>query len=161
MQTQSKDYKTVSQHDTFNVRFVTAMACVTMCLIMVASAIAADPEVFKARLSPLGVTNATVNTTTGVGSVTATLNGSQLTIDGSFEGLTGLATSANIRRGPKGIPGPVIFDISIAKATSGKINATLALSAEQIADLRAGRLYLQIHSERAPEGSIRGWMLGK
>jgi len=26
-------------------------------------------------------------------------------------------------------------------------------------DLKAGRIYLQIHSERAPDGSIRGWLL--
>jgi hypothetical protein len=135
--------------------FASLMIGVALCV----SASAADSTVFKVRLSPLGVTNATVNTTTGLGNATATLNGSQLTIDGAFEGLTGNATSANVRRGAKGIPGPVVFDIAIAKTPSGKINATLTLTPEQIADLRAGRLYLQIHSEKAPEGSIRGWML--
>lgn len=116
-------------------------------------------DAYKARLSPLGVTNATVNTTTGVGSVTATMNGTKLTIEASFEGLTGAATAANLRRGPKGIPGPVLFDLPFPKASSGKISAAVDLSPEQIEDLRAGRLYLQIHSERAPEGSIRGWLL--
>jgi hypothetical protein len=116
-------------------------------------------ESYKARLSPLGVTNATVNTTTGVGSVTATLNGAKLTIDASFEGLTGTATAANLRRGPKGIPGPVVFDLEFPKTSSGKISAAVDLSQAQIEDLRAGRLYLQIHSERAPDGSIRGWLL--
>jgi hypothetical protein len=125
------------------------------------AAVSANPQVFKARLAPLGVTMATVNTTTGVGSVTATLEGSKLTIDVSFEGLTGVATSANIRRGAKGIPGPVVMELQAPKASSGKINATLDLNAEQLADLKAGRLYLQIHSERAPDGSIRGWLLEK
>ena len=120
---------------------------------------AAVPEEFKARLSPLGVTMATVNTITGVGAVTAKLDGARLTIDATFEGLNGAATAANIRRGAKGIPGPVMFDLEFPKASSGKINATLVLSAEQIADLRAGRLYVQVHSERAPDGSIRGWLL--
>ncbi len=116
-------------------------------------------ESYKARLSPLGVTNATVNTTTGVGAVTATLAGTKLTIDASFEKLTGNATAANIRRGPRGIPGPVVFELEFPKASSGKISATLDLKPEQVEDLRAGRLYLQIHSERAPDGSIRGWLL--
>jgi len=122
--------------------------------------IAADaPAIFKARLSPLGVTAATVNTITGGGSVTATLSGTRLVIDAAYEGLTGVATSANIRRGPKGIPGPVVFDLSVPAASSGKITATFDLTPEQLTDLRAGRLYLQIHSERAPDGSIRGWIL--
>jgi len=116
-------------------------------------------EIYKARLSPLGVTNATVSTTTGVGTVTATLKGSALTIEATFEGLTGAATAANLRRGPKGIPGPVVSAIEFPKTSSGKLSATLTLTPEQIDDLRAGRLYLQIHSESAPEGSIRGWLL--
>ena len=131
-----------------------------VCLFAVgASPVAQRPETFKARLSPLGVTNATVDTTTGLGTVAATLSGTRLTIDATFEGLTGAATSANLRRGPKGIPGPVLFDLQVPKASSGKISASLELKPEQMEDLRAGRLYLQIHSERAPDGSIRGWLL--
>jgi hypothetical protein len=82
-----------------------------------------------------------------------------LTIEATFEGLTGAATAANVRRGPKGIPGPVVFELEVPKASSGKVSATLDLTPEQLADLREARLYLQIHSERAPDGSIRGWLL--
>ena len=113
----------------------------------------------EARLSPLGVTNATVATTTGVGRATATLMGKRLTVEATFEGLTGAATAANIRRGPKGIPGPVVFELDVTKASSGTIKGALDLSRDQLRDLREGRLYLQVHSERAPEGSIRGWLL--
>jgi hypothetical protein len=116
-------------------------------------------ESYRARLSPLGVTNATVETTTGSGSVTATVSGNRLTIAATFEGLTGAATAANLRRGPKGIPGPVVFEITVPKTESGKINAAFDLTPEQLQDLREARMYLQIHSERAPEGSIRGWLL--
>ena len=133
------------------------------CVLVLATSLSARadtaPEVFKARLSPLGVTNATVNIITGVGAVTATLKGTQLSLDVTFEGLTGAATVANVRRGAKGIPGPVIFDLTVPKAARGKFTATLDLNVDQVADLRAGRLYLQIHSERAPDGSIRGWLL--
>ena len=123
------------------------------------SAAAQRPDVYKARLSPLGVTNATVNTTTGGGSVTATLTGTTLAIDATFERLTGNATAANLRRGAKGIPGPVVAELEFPKASSGRITASVTLTAEQVADLKADRLYLQIHSERAPDGSIRGWLL--
>jgi CHRD domain len=119
----------------------------------------AKAEIYHARLSPLGVTNATVETTTGIGKATATLSGNRLTIDGTFEGLTGAATAANVRRGPMGIPGPVVFDISVPKSSSGAINASIELTTDQLKDLREARMYLQIHSERAPDGSIRGWLL--
>jgi hypothetical protein len=114
---------------------------------------------YKARLSPLPVTGATVNTITGSGSVTAALQGAKLTIDGTFEGLSGAATSANLRRGPKAIAGPAVFDLEVTKASSGTVKGSVDLSADQVEDLKAGRLYVQIHSERAPDGSIRGWLL--
>ena len=130
-------------------------------LVLSVSGIAAQsrPEAYRVRLSPLGVTGQTVNTTTGVGKLTATLAGARLTIEGTFEGLTGNATAANLRRGPKGIPGPVVFEIEVPKAPRGSIATSVELTAAQVEDLRAGRLYLQIHSERAPDGSIRGWLL--
>jgi hypothetical protein len=116
-------------------------------------------EVYHARLSPLGVTNATVDTTTGAGKATATLTGNRLTIEVMFEGLTGAATLANVRLGAKGIPGPVVFELKVPNASSGAINAAFELTPDQLQDLREARMYLQIHSERAPEGSIRGWLL--
>lgn len=128
---------------------------------MSASVISADQkaEVYRARLSPLGVTNATVDTTTGVGNATATLSGNRLRIEATFAGLTGIAIAANIRRGPKGIPGPVVFELQAPRASSGDIDASFELTPDQLRDLREARLYLQIHSERAPDGSIRGWLL--
>ncbi len=132
-----------------------------MAVSLVAGSIVAAQgrDAYKTRLSPLGVTGATVNTTTGVGSITATLEGTRLTIEGTFEGLTGNATEANVRRGPKGIPGPSIANLEVTKASSGRVNGTVTLTPDQVADLLAGRLYVQVHSERALEGSIRGWLL--
>jgi hypothetical protein len=118
-----------------------------------------NAETYHVRLSPLGVTNATVDTTTGSGSATATFSGNRLTIEATFEGLTGAATAANVRRGPKGIAGPVVFELKVPHASSGTINATFELTSDQLKDLREARMYLQIHSERAPDGSIRGWLL--
>ena len=140
--------------------FLLSSFCLLLGVVLNAASVAqARSEIYKARLSPLGVTNATVTTTTGVGAVTATLTGNRLAIDATFEGLTGAATAANLRRGAKGIPGPVIAGLEFPKSSSGKLSQTIYLTPEQVADLRAGRLYLQIHSERAPEGSIRGWLL--
>jgi hypothetical protein len=149
--------------------FLRARGCTRLCaLVFLATALFAivpitladsKLEIYHARLSPLGVTNATVDTTTGAGKATATLSANRLTIEATFEGLAGAATAANIRRGPKGIPGRVVFELQAPNASSGTLNATFELTLDQLKDLREARMYLQIHSGRAPDGSIRGWLL--
>ena len=118
-------------------------------------------EIFKARLSPVPIDLSMMARIAGSGSLAAALSGKQLTIEGTFEGLRSPATSAQIHRGPKGIPGPAIpgLDLSVTKAEKGAISGSLMLTPDQIADLKSGRLYVQIQSERAPEGNLWGWML--
>lgn len=134
-------------------------------LFSFASALAAQngqgEELFKARLSPVPINISMMSTIAGSGSLTATLKGKQLTIQGSFEGLRSPATTVQVRRGPKGIRGPAIagLDLTVTKAVKGTIGGTLELTPEQIADLRSGRLYVQIQSERAPDGNLWGWLL--
>jgi hypothetical protein len=113
---------------------------------------------YKGRLSPVPVAAASPNVT-GVGSVTATLAGSKLTIAGTYEGLASPATFAKLHRGPKGIRGPAVFDLTITLGTSGKIAGTLDLSPSQIEDLARERFYVQLHSEKAPDGNLWGWLL--
>jgi hypothetical protein len=118
-------------------------------------------ETFKARLSPVPIDATMMSTITGSGSLTATLSGKQLTITGSFEGLRSPATTAQIHRGPKGIRGPAIpdLDLTISKAVKGTLSGAVELTPDQIVDLRNGRLYVQIQSERAPDGNLWGWLL--
>jgi hypothetical protein len=102
-----------------------------------------------------------MSTIAGSGSLTATLSGNRLTIMGTFEGLRSPATTAQIHRGPKGIRGPAILDLDlmISKAMKGAFSGSVELTPDQIADLRNGRLYVQIQSERAPDGNLWGWLL--
>ena len=95
----------------------------------------------------------------GSGSATATLKGRQLTISGTFEGMRSAATIARIHRGPKGIRGPAILDLTVSKSHSGTLSGSLELTPEHVTDLVNGRLYIQIHSERAPDGNLWGWLL--
>jgi hypothetical protein len=116
-------------------------------------------ETFKARLSPVPIDATMMSTVAGSGSLTATLAGKQLTITGTFEGLRSPATTAQIHRGPKAIRGPAIFDLTVSKAAKGAISGSVELTPEQVADLRNGRLYVQIQSEHAPDGNLWGWLL--
>jgi hypothetical protein len=102
-------------------------------------------------------------TIAGSGSVSAVLTGTRLTITGTFDGLKSPATIAQIHKGPvRGVRGPSVFDLAVSPGTggtSGTIGGTLTLTPVQIADLEKGRLYVQLHSEKAPDGNLWGWLL--
>jgi hypothetical protein len=131
-------------------------------VLLLTSAAAADAQTagsFRARLSPVPIDTPQADTITGTGSATAVLKGSRLTVAGRFEGLKSPATVARLHRGPKGIRGPAVFDLTVSGATSGTVAATLDLTPAQIEDLRRERFYIQLHSQHAPEGNLWGWLL--
>ena len=117
-------------------------------------------ETFKARLSALPADARTRATLAGSGSVSAVLNGTKIEITGSFEGLLAAATTASLHSAvAAGVRGPAIGDLTISKATSGAITGSFELTPEQLASLHKGGLYVQIYSEKAPDGVLWGWFL--
>jgi CHRD domain len=130
-----------------------ALAC------LVAPALAQSPKTYKARLAPVPIDLTMQATVAGRGSVTATLSGTKLTINGTFDGLRSPATVAQVHKGPvAGVRGPVAFDLTASKGTSGTIAGTIDLTPTQVTDLEKGRLYVQLHSEKAPDGNLWGWL---
>ena len=131
-------------------------------LILLAGLVYAQTgNTFKARLTTVALDATMRATVAGSGSAAATLNGSRLTVTGTFEGLKSRATTAQIHRGvATGVRGPAILDLSVlSNATSGTIGGSFDLTADQLAGLRKGQLYIQIQSEKAPEGNLWGWLL--
>jgi hypothetical protein len=117
-------------------------------------------ETFKARLSAVPADARTRPELAGLGSATATLSGSKLTVTGSFDGLLSPATTAELHAGVlAGVRGPVVAELTISKATSGSLSGTADLNAEQVDRAKKDGLYIQIQSEKAPEGVIWGWLL--
>ena len=135
------------------------LTCGVLLLATQAFAAAQGGEVYRARLSVVPLDVAMQANVAGLGQVTATLTGNRLTVTGDASGLRSPATTVAIHRGPKGIPGPAILQLTVTKATNATINGSLDLSAQQVADLRGEQLYVQLNSERAPEGNLRGWLL--
>jgi hypothetical protein len=132
----------------------------TLILLATCSALAQHAEPFKARLSTIPVDATMLPTVTGSGSLKAAFAGNKLTISGSFEGLRSPAIRASIHTGPqKGIRGPATHDLTVTKDKSGSVSGSLDLSPSEVDDLRNGRLYVQIDSERAPDGNLWGWLL--
>jgi hypothetical protein len=121
---------------------------------------APNSETFQARLSAMPADARTRANLAGSGTVSASLSGIRLAITGSFDGLRSAATTASIHSSvAAGVRGPSIADLTISKATTGTITGSLDLTPEQLADLRKGGLYVQIHSEKAPDGVLWGWFL--
>jgi hypothetical protein len=99
------------------------------------------------------------NTIAGSGSVRAMLTGNKLSLNGTFSGLKTPATIALDHVAPKGIRGPAVLDLTVSGATSGTITGSFELTKQQVDDLSSGRLYIQLHSQKAPDGNLWGWLL--
>lgn len=114
---------------------------------------------FVARLSTVPMTVAMQETVSGRGSAAAVLTGNRLVIEGTFEGLRSAATVARLHLAPRAVRGPAIIDLIVSKGTSGTISGTTELTARQVQALENNSLYIQIHSEKAPDGNLWGWLL--
>jgi hypothetical protein len=148
----------------------------TACLVMFAVCVGfgQSGNSYKARLAPappLGLRGERGTTpasfVAGIGTATATLSGRKLTINGSFEKMASSATVAKVGLGlAPGARLDLIHDLTITKAaqatppgTSGTIAGTMDLTPAQVDALKAGKFYIQINSEGAPNGHLLGWLL--
>ena len=129
--------------------------------ILVAASVlvhAQSPQ-YRARLAVVPIDIPMQATIAGSGAVTATLKGTTLAISGTFSGLKTAATVARMHRSQKpGMRGAPIGDLTASSGTSGTISGSIELTKAQIDDLAAGRLYIQLHSEKAPDGNLWGWL---
>lgn len=111
----------------------------------------------------------------GSGAIKVTLSGAEevppLNIPGSGSGsfrvaedgtLTGAVTTkdvqgtmAHIHRAAKGANGPVIVPLE-KKGDTYSVPAGRKLTSAQIEDLKAGRLYVNVHTARNKGGEVRG-----
>jgi CHRD domain len=147
------------QSSKFKVQSSTLAALACILLLSSGSAVAQNAKTYKARLSPVPIDVAMQSAIAGKGSVTATLSGNTLTIIGTFEGLRSPATVARLHRGYRGVRGPSFADLKVSNATSGTIDGTVELTASQVGELSKSLFYVQLHSEKAPDGNLWGWLL--
>lgn len=134
---------------------------ILLCVLFLCGAASAQTEVYRARLSPMPTTPQTKSEITGEGEVILTLDGSTLTVTGSFKGMSSVATAVHIHNGPPAQPGPVIHTLTVSETTSGEISGAVELSSEQVEQLKANSLYIQVHSVSNPPGELRGWVFAK
>jgi hypothetical protein len=134
------------------------VAAMVMAAALAVSVEAQAPQ-YRGRLSLMPLDIAMQSVIAGSGVATANVKGSTLSISGSFTGLKTPATTARLFRSPKpGMRGTPIGELTVSGGTSGTISGSIELTREQIADLAAGRFYVQLHSQKAPEGNLWGWL---
>jgi hypothetical protein len=140
-------------------RFIAVVAGAVLAL----AAAGQSSQTFDALLTWVPIGGAERNDVAGEGAATATLSGARLMIAGSFVGLPGRVTGAKLHRGPaKGVRGPAIADLQVAGGVAGTVAGDVRLSAEQIAALEAGQLYIQVYSEKGvlpDHATLFGWLL--
>lgn len=119
-------------------------------------------EKFTARLSMVPIDVSMQANVAGSGSVTADLAGRKLTVAGTFEGLRSPATIAQLHLSHNmGVRGPVLADLTVTKATSGTLSGSVQLTSTQVDNLKRNRIYVQIHSDKAPDGNLWGWLMSQ
>ena len=138
------------------------VAAVMLCVVafyLLPGANAQGARTYYARLSPVPADLTTAPNVTGSGSVTATLSGTTLSVAGKFADLRSPATVARVHRGRKmGVRGPAAFDLKVSAGTSGSITGSVALTKAQLQDLYDNLYYVQLYSEKAPDGNLWGWL---
>jgi hypothetical protein len=128
-------------------------------LLLALSLLAESGETYKARLSAVPADARTKPALTGIGTATAMLSGTKLSVSGNFEGLKSPATKATLNNAVMaGVRGPVLQDLTVTKGVGGSISGSADLTPPQLENLRKGGLYVQIYSEAAPEGVLWGWL---
>lgn len=97
---------------------------------------------------------------TGFGRVTLNAAETQITVSLNYNNLGTNQTLTHIHRGAVGVNGPILFDLDPAPpqgGTSGTFTAlTFSVTPAQVADLKAGLWYFNVHSTNFPGGEIRG-----
>ena len=134
-----------------------SVLCAAAFLLAVSPAFAAgyDAELDPA---PFDATNR-ADVIGSIGNATATLDGSTLTVHGTFSNLKSPATIGSFRIGlAKGVPGDAIGSLTVEHARQGAFSGTIKLSPAQLAALTHQALYVRIDSEKSPDGNLQGWL---
>lgn len=131
-------------------------------IIFTAAIISAQAgTIFKGNLGSIQEVPTNASTGTGVGTVQINDAGTQITVQLTFNGLGSNQTAAHIHgAATHGQNAGVLFAVPITGTTSGgSAVLNFNVTPTQVADLRAGKWYFNVHSQNFPGGEIRGQIL--
>ncbi|MCU1264699.1 MAG: hypothetical protein JWM21_1017 [Acidobacteria bacterium] len=121
---------------------------------------AAGPSIAQKRFGASfgGAEETPPNASVASGQGYVLLNGAETSANVSlqFSNLSSAETGAHIHAAPSATPGPIIFPLP---TTNPVTDFQIAPTPQQVADLKAGLHYMNIHSANFPNGEIRGQLL--
>jgi hypothetical protein len=130
-----------------------------LCLLLAAPLAAQAPPVLRARLAPVPIDVAMQATIAGLGAATATLSGTTLSVEGSYQGLVTAATTVRVYESARmGMRGTLVGEFPSGGGTSGSFKGAVTVSPGQAAAFSKGLLYVQLQSAKAPDGNLWGWL---
>ena len=89
------------------------------------------------------------------GRFTATLTGTTLKWTLTFTHLSGPAISSHIHKGARGVNGAILIPLCPSSCTS-PLSGTTTLTQVEITDMKARKMYVNVHTAKNPGGEIRG-----
>jgi len=141
-------------------RSIALLGLAALLLPLAVPSAAQTQEKYKVRLATVPMDGGMRNTVAGTGTATAVLAGAKLTVNGTFDGLLSPATTAAVHRGPAmGVRGSSFATLTVSKAPKGTLSGSIDLTPEQVQALKKGQLYIQLSSEKAPDGNLWGWFV--
>jgi hypothetical protein len=121
---------------------------------------AAQAEMLTFKADMLGSTEVPATDSAGKGTAELTVDtdAKKVSWTMSVDGLTGEATAAHAH-GPASATekAPPVIDMSGAMMMKGSADITDA----QLADMKAGKYYVNVHTAKFPDGEIRGQLAAK
>jgi CHRD domain len=127
-------------------------------VFLVSGAAPAATMIFKAPLS--GTSEVPPTTSAGTGTATVTLNTAtrRITWDVTYSGLTGPAKAAHIH-GPADSGQNAGVVVPLTGNLASPIRGSKILTPAQMADLEAGKYYVNIHTAANKGGEVRGQLM--
>ncbi|MDM7922301.1 MAG: CHRD domain-containing protein [Pyrinomonadaceae bacterium] len=126
-------------------------------ITLLAVCVPAFGQIYMANLSPGQEVPPVSSNATGSARLTLDAAAGTLSYTVVFSGLSSTQTAAHIHGpSPIGANGTVLLTLGVVGGTSGTITGTVAITPTQIAHLRSGQTYVNVHSTNNPGGEVRG-----
>jgi hypothetical protein len=134
-----------------------ALIVTALATCLMSAAVQAETINYHATLT--GAAEVPPNKTGGTGTATATIDTDtkMLSYTVQYSGVSGPATAGHFH-GPAGAGKTAAVLIPIMAPLGSPILGMARLSDAEIADFQAGNVYVNIHTEKNPDGEIRGQM---
>ena len=139
----------------FNLAWRPLAAAMAMTMLGAYSAVVSGADI-KVTLSGANEVPAVTTAAKGSGTI---MVGADMSVSGGVTTSGVAATAAHIHEAAAGKNGPVIVPMAKDGDNGWKIAAGAKLTEAQMASLKAGNLYVNVHSAANPGGELRGQLM--